>query len=209
MKAVLSRARVLLNAFGNGVFRVLWYLLLVLLVVGFVRSAMGHLHYLLSAEPRLLTTVEEALKLSADEPFLLRLPLDWEHGLQIEARTSAYTLVPVRGAHGRLIVARKGHAQPAEMLRPQQLQGRVVGRGLFGDWDGGELDSSIDLVSEFHRIGYEVPEDALLLVVDWPFDGNAVWQLTVGLVVLVILVAGVVRFLLRLRRPSSDGRAAS
>ena len=198
--SILARARKVVNAFVGGVFALLWNLFLILLMWALMQSAIGHLRYLLADAPVLMQRVDEAMNLKEDDPFLIRLPLDWRHGMQIESRDTDYTLVPVAGSGGRLIVAREGHAQESERQTLQTLRGRAIGRGLFGDWDAGEMDSTVHLQSEFRRIGLEVPDNALLLVVDWHFTFDEYWQMALGLVAFVILLVLAARALMAVRR---------
>jgi len=186
--SILARAGNVVHACISGVVRLFWVVLggaVLLLMMG---SAIGHYHYLMADAPKLIQRVDEALTLEEDEPFLIRLPLDWKRGLQIDSSTRAYTLVPVAGSGGRLIVARDGHVQKTEKTVLQTMRGRTMGRDVFGKWDAGDLDSAVNVQSEFRRIGVDIPEDALLLVVDWEFGFDEYWQMALGTVALVIVL---------------------
>ena len=162
-----------------------WGAIGLLVAVAAVQGAAGHLHYLLAGEPALILDAGGLDGLAVNDRFRMRLPLDYARGVAIEeAGGDAYTLIPVLGTDDRFVVLQKGHFTPAELGRgPFELSGRVIGPGLFGDWDAGSATgaTALDVPAEFRRIGARVPADVRLLVADWRFQFDEVWQMFLGL----------------------------
>ncbi len=171
-------------------------LFVLLLLVSFIDRAWGHLGYLLADEPPLVTRLEQTLGWRADQPFHARLPLDWAHAVHYLDLHANYTLVPVTGSGGRVVAILPGHMTRAALGDAPELNGRLIGPDLFGDWDAGELDTSVPLQEEMRRVGVVAPNDALLMVPGWRFGFDAWWQTLVGVGLMLLLLLAVLVFFL-------------
>ena len=175
-----------------GGFASFWGVIGLIFAWALVQGAAGHLHYLFAGRSELIVDVAGLDRLDPDDRFRIRLPLDYDHGLAIEnAGGDAYTLIPVRGTGNRFVLLQKGHFTLAEVGRPpREFVGRVIGAGLFGDWDAGSATGAIalDVPAEFRRIGVRVPSDVRLLVADWQFRFDEIWQIGLGVLGLAVLI---------------------